>query len=58
MSSWTIPAFLSTLITRLQNMVDRRLRDLFPLVFYGMLFRAFGKNDSIGMKRAGIRSIP
>ena len=38
MSSWTLPVVLSTCITRLQNLVDRRLRDLFPLVFHGLLF--------------------
>src|SRR4051812_1013117 len=37
MSSWTIPAFLATWITRLQGMVDARLRDLFGLVFCGLL---------------------
>jgi hypothetical protein len=38
MSSWTIPAVMSTWIARLQSMVERRLCDLFPLVFYGLLF--------------------
>jgi DDE superfamily endonuclease len=40
MSSWTIPALLSTWITRLENLVERRLRDLVPLVFCGLLFTA------------------
>jgi hypothetical protein len=38
MSSWKIPAFLSTFIMRMQNLVDRRLRELVPLVFCGLLF--------------------
>ena len=38
MSSWMIPAVLATWIAQLQNMVDARLRDLFRLVFCGMLF--------------------
>ena len=38
MSSWMLPAVLSTWITRLQVMVDRRLRDLFPALFHGLLF--------------------
>jgi DDE superfamily endonuclease len=37
MSSWKIPSVLSTWITRLENMIDRRLRDVFPLVFCGLL---------------------
>lgn len=38
MSFWRIPVVLSTWIGKLQNVVDRRLRDLFPVVFYGLLF--------------------
>ena len=38
MTSWTIPAVLSTWIARLQCLVERRLCDLFPLVFCGLLF--------------------
>lgn len=38
MTSWMIPAVLATWILRLQNIVDARLRDLFGLVFCGMLF--------------------
>jgi len=38
MSSWKIPAVLATWIAGLQSMVDARLRDLFGLVFCGMLF--------------------
>jgi hypothetical protein len=38
MTSWTIPAVLSTSIARLQSKVERRLRELFPLVFCGLLF--------------------
>jgi hypothetical protein len=37
MSSWTIPAVLATWITRPQVMIDARLRDLFGLVFGGLL---------------------
>jgi len=37
MSSWKMPTVLSTWIARLRNMVDRRLHDLFPLVFVGLL---------------------
>jgi hypothetical protein len=38
MSSWMIPAVLTTWISQLQNMVDARLRDIFGSVFCGMLF--------------------
>ena len=38
MSSWTIPDVLSTSIERMRNMIDRRLRDLIPSVFLGLLF--------------------
>jgi len=37
MSSWKIPSQLSSWITRLRNMVDRRLHDVFPLVLTGLL---------------------
>lgn len=66
MSSWTIPAVLSTWITRLQNMVDRRLRDLFPAVFHGLLFTMearrtctswFRTGDVMGEFRRGYRVI-
>ena len=53
MSSWTIPAVLSTWITRLQNMVDRRLRDLFPLVFHGLLFTMEARRTCTSWFRAG-----
>jgi hypothetical protein len=37
MSSWKMPACLSTFIRRLANRIDRRLRHLFPLLFCGLL---------------------
>ena len=37
MSSWKIPAVLSTAITRLSLLLDARLRDIFELVFIGVL---------------------
>jgi hypothetical protein len=37
MVSWMIPTFLSTSIARLQQFVDRRVHDVFPLVFTGLL---------------------
>ncbi len=53
MPSWTMPAVLSTWITRLRNMVDRRLRDLFPLVFYGLLFTRERRRTCTSWFRAG-----
>jgi hypothetical protein len=53
MSSWTIPAVLSTWITGLQNRVDRRLRDLFPLVFHGLLFTMEARRTCTSWFRAG-----
>src|SRR5258708_21956921 len=38
MTSWTMPAFLSTWFARLAQYVDARIRPLFPLVFAGLLF--------------------
>jgi hypothetical protein len=53
MSSWTMPAVLSTWITRLQNMVDRRLRDLFLVVFHGMLFTVEARRTCTSWFRTG-----
>lgn len=53
MTSWKIPAVLSTWITRLQNVVDRRLRDLFPLVFLGLLFTPERRRTCTSWFRAG-----
>ena len=53
MSSWMLPAVLSTWITRLQNMVDRRLRDLFPAVFHGLLFTMEARRTCTSWFRAG-----
>jgi hypothetical protein len=38
MTSWTIPAFLSTWFARLAQHVDGRLRPLLPLLLAGLLF--------------------
>ena len=53
MSSWMVPAVLSTWITRLQFMVDRRLRDLFPAVFHGLLFTMEARRTCTSWFRAG-----
>ena len=53
MSSWKIPAILSTWITRLQFMVDRRLHDLFPAVFHGLLFTMEARRTCTSWFRAG-----
>jgi DDE superfamily endonuclease len=53
MSSWTIAAVLSTWIGHLQNMVDRRLHDLFPAVFYGLLFATESRRTCTSWFRAG-----
>ena len=53
MASWTLPAVLSTWITRLQNMVDRRLRDLFPAVFHGLLFTMEARRTCTSWFRTG-----
>jgi len=53
MSSWTMPPVLSTWITRLQNMVDRRLRDLFPVVFHGLLFTTEARRTCTSWFRTG-----
>lgn len=57
MISWTLPTVLSTCITRLQFMVDRRLRDLFPLVFHGLLFTTEARRTGTSWFRAADISI-
>lgn len=66
MSSWKMPAALATWIDGLSGMLDRRIRDLFTLVFGGLLltrerrrtctswFRAAGITDEF---RSGYRAI-
>jgi hypothetical protein len=66
MSSWKIPELLSSAIAALSNLIDRRLRDVFPLVFAGLLltcerrrtcttwFRASGITDEF---KRGYRTI-
>jgi len=52
-----IPAVLATWISRLQNMVDSRLRDIFGLVFCGMLFtRERRRTCTTWFRAAGISS--
>jgi hypothetical protein len=53
MSSWTIPTVLSTWIARLQSQIDRRVRDLFPLVFCGLLFTPERRRTCTSWFRAG-----
>jgi Transposase DDE domain len=53
MTSWTIPAVLSSWIGGLQNMVDRRVRDLFPLVFCGLLLTTERRRTCTSWFRAG-----
>lgn len=53
MSSWTIPALLSTSVSRLQNMVDRRVQDMFDAVFCGLLFTAERRRTCTAWFRAG-----
>lgn len=52
MLSWTLPSVLSTCVARLQFMVDRRLRDLFPLVFHGLLFTTEARRTCTSWFRA------
>jgi len=53
MLSWTIPTVLSTFIGRLQGMVDRRLRDMFPAVYHGLLFTLESRRTCTSWFRAG-----
>jgi DDE superfamily endonuclease len=53
MSSWTIPALLSTSLTRLGSLLDRRLRDVWPLVFCGLLLTQERRRTCTSWFRAG-----
>lgn len=53
MSSWKIPAALSTSIDGLDNHVDRRLRAVFALVFCGLLFTRERRRTCTSWFRAG-----
>jgi hypothetical protein len=52
MTSWTIPAFLSTWFARLARHLDARIRPLFPLVFAGLLFTADRRRTASSWFRA------
>jgi hypothetical protein len=47
-----LPAVLSTCIDHLQFMVDRHLRNLFPLVFHGLLFTTEARRSCTSWFRA------
>jgi Transposase DDE domain len=53
MSSWKIPEVLSIAIVRLANLIDRRLRAVFPLVLVGMLFTRERRRTCTSWFRAG-----
>ena len=53
MSSWTIPSVLSSWITGLSTLIDRRLWDVFPLVFYGLLLTQERRRTCTSWFRAG-----
>ena len=53
MSSWKIPAAVSTSIDRLAHHVDRRLRAVFALVFCGLLFTRERRRTCTSWFRAG-----
>jgi hypothetical protein len=53
MSSWKMPAVLSTWIDRLANLIDRRLRDVFPVVFFGLLLTRERRRTCTTWFRAG-----
>jgi len=53
MSSWKMPSVLSTWIASLQNFVERRLSDLFPLVFFGLFFTTERRRTCTTWFRAG-----
>jgi Transposase DDE domain len=52
-SSWKIPASLSTSIRRLQQLVDKRLRPIFLLVFCGLLMTRERRRTCTTWFRAG-----
>ncbi len=53
MSSWKLPAVLATWIARLRALTDRRLHELFPLVFCGLLFTSERRRTCTSWFRAG-----
>jgi hypothetical protein len=53
MSSWKMPAALSTRISGLANLIDRRLRDVFALVFCGLLTTRERRRTCTSWFRAG-----
>ena len=53
MSSWTIPSIVSSWIAGLGAMIDRRLRDVFPLVFCGLLLTQERRRTCTSWFRAG-----
>jgi hypothetical protein len=52
MTSWTIPAFLSTWFARLAQHVDGRLRPLLPLLLAGLLFTTERRRTAASWFRA------
>jgi hypothetical protein len=53
MSSWKMPAVLSTWIGGLTNLIDRRLRDVFSLIFCGLLLTRERRRTCTTWFRAG-----
>jgi hypothetical protein len=53
MSSWMMPAVLSTWIAGLTNLIDRRLRDVLPLLFCGLLMTRERRRTCTSWFRAG-----
>lgn len=53
MSSWSIPSQLSSWIAGLAAMMDRRLHDVFPLVFCGLLLTQERRRTCTSWFRAG-----
>ncbi len=53
MSSWKLPSVVSTCIRRLTNLIDRRLRDVLPLVFCGLLMTQERRRTCTSWFRAG-----
>lgn len=53
MSSWTIPAFLSTWINRIKQLLDLRVQPMFEMVFLGLLVTNEGRRTVTSWLRAG-----
>jgi hypothetical protein len=53
MTSWGLPAFLATWIDRVQSLLDRRLRDLVPVVLQGLLFTTEARRTATSWFRTG-----